>query len=62
MNEFEQNITQQFENLMSQVIELRNRVEIYMEQEDLSPEFADTYKCIEWVAGNYPFAPFLEEE
>lgn len=62
MNKFEKNITEQFEGLMDKVIELRNTVEVYMEQEDLSPEFEDTYKCIEWVAGNYPFAPFLKEE
>lgn len=62
MNDFEKDIEQRFEGLMDEVIKLRDIVEIYMEQEDLSPEFADTYKCIEWVAGNYPFAPFNEEE
>lgn len=61
-NTFEKNIEQRFEDLMDQVIELRNLVEVYMEQEDLSPEFEDTYKCIEWVAGNYPFAALHEEE
>lgn len=56
MNDFEKNITERFEDLMSQTIELRNLVEDYMEQEDLSPEFEDVFKSIEWVAGNYPFA------
>lgn len=58
--EFEQAITDEFEELITKIYDVRRRAKAYLEQEEPSPSFERTLKCIDWVCENYAFAPFDE--
>lgn len=60
--DFEQKLSDEFESLIDKIYDVRRRAEAYAEQEDLSPEFERTLKCIQWVCDNYAFAPYEDEE
>ena len=57
----EERITNEFEELIDKIYELKRIAEAYLEQEEPSPEFERTVKCIQWVCENYAFAPYEDD-